>query len=137
MQDKGKNFLINLAPTHNADGRNANAFLEYFPPRAHGAGKGPPYIGVMGARSNIKHRVRQVVDKHRKHQRDIGKMRSPSVRIIQNDHIAAPERQRFHCRFHRHRHGTEMHRHMVAHGNDPSLCIKNGAGVIAALNNVR
>ncbi len=136
MQDEGKNFVIDLAPAHNADGRNANAFLEYFSPRAHGAGKRAPDICVMGARSNIKHGVRQFVDEHRQHQRDIGKMRTPGVWIIQDNHIAAPQRQSLHRRFDRHRHGAEVHRHMIAHGNHPSVRIKNRAGVIPALNDV-
>jgi len=74
----GKEFLMHLAPTHDTNGRDANALLKYLPARPHGPGKGPPDIGVMGACRNIKHRIRQVVDKHREHQRDVGKMRPPA-----------------------------------------------------------
>jgi hypothetical protein len=90
----------------------------------------------MGARGDIENRIGQMIDKHRKHQRDIGKMRAPGVGIVQNHDIATLERERIHGRLDRHGHGAEMHRHVVAHGNDPALRIKDCAGVIAALDDI-
>src|ERR1700733_7998442 len=63
-------------------------------------------------------------------------MGSPSVRVVQNHHVPPFQGQRFHCYFHRNGHGAEVDRHVVAHGNDSSLRIKYGAGVIAALDDV-
>ena len=36
-------------------------------------------------------------------------------------------------RLHAHRHGAQMHGHVVAHGNHARLAIEDGAGVVAAL----
>jgi len=53
--------------------------------------------------------------------------------IVQHDDVAGFEFTRFHSGRDRHWHGAQVHRHVIAHGDDLACGIENGAGVVAAL----
>ena len=51
--------------------------------------------------------------------------------------VAGVESALFHSRGNRHGHGAHVHRHVIAHGDDLACGIKDGAGVVAALFDIR
>src|SRR6267154_6811612 len=63
-------------------------------------------------------------------------MRAAAERIIEHDHVAGVESALLYSRSDRHRHGTEVHRHVIAHGNDLPSGIKHGARIVPALFDV-
>ncbi len=63
-------------------------------------------------------------------------MGAPGKGVIQHDHIAGLKISLCNGGAHGHRHRSEMHRHVVAHGNDLCARIEYRAGIIAALFNV-
>jgi len=63
-------------------------------------------------------------------------MRASAEGIVEHDHVAWFQNAGFHGSGDGHGHGAEMDGHMVAHGDDLSRGIKDGARVIAALFDV-
>jgi len=69
-------------------------------------------------------------------QSDVRKVRAAAEWIIEHDHVAGVESALLYGRSDRHRHGTKVHRHVIAHGNDLPGGIKHGAGIVATLLDV-
>ena len=73
---------------------------------------------------------------HRHHQRDVGKVRAPYERVVEHNDIARRKFALRHRRRDRHRHRTQVHRHVIAHGDNLARGIEDGARVVAALFDV-
>ena len=80
--------------------------------------------------------LRPICNEHWRHQRDIRQVRAATERIVEHGDIAGRELERIHRRPHRHGHGAEMHRHVVAHSDDLAACVEHRAGIIAPLFDV-
>ena len=61
------------------------------------------------------------------HHGDIRKMRAPGEGIIEDGDVTRGKRYRRDRGLHRHGHGAQVHRHVIAHGDHPRLAIENGA----------
>ena len=129
---------------HNFDGRNAEAFLVDFAAGAHGAGVGSANIGMVSTGSDIEvgSAVLCSAHIHRHHQRDVGEVGAAAEGIVEHDYVAGFESAlssffRFDRGGYGHRHGTEVHRHVISHGDDLAFGIEDGAGVVAALFDIR
>jgi len=91
------------------------------------------------------------VDAHRRYQGDVRQMSSAAERVVEHDHIAWSQRAvilvatiflaaiffamisfaTINGRAHGHRHRSQMHRHVVAHGDHFATGVKDSAGVVA------
>jgi hypothetical protein len=70
------------------------------------------------------------MDRH--DQRYVGQMSAATEGVVEHDHVPRLEVTMlcpsfFDRRGNRHRHGTQVHRHVIAHGNDPSCGIEHRA----------
>lgn len=63
-------------------------------------------------------------------------MGSAAEGVIEHHNIAWLHGRSINCSLHGHRHGSQVHRHVIAHGDDLSRRVEYSAGVIAALLNV-
>ena len=66
-----------------------------------------------------------------------GRCVPPTKRIVQHDNIARFKRALLNRGRDRHRHRTQMHRHVIAHRNHLARSIENRTGVVAALLDIR
>lgn len=64
-------------------------------------------------------------------------MRAAAKGIVKHGDIAACERKSIERSAHRHRHGAEMHRHVIAHRDNFTIGIEERTGIIATLLYVR
>ena len=64
-------------------------------------------------------------------------MRAAGVRVIQQSHIAGPQFKRADGCVDGGGHRAQVHRHVVAHGQNFASAVKHGAGIIAALLDIR
>ena len=125
---------LHRAPPHQFHRWNAYALLIDFAAKPHRPGISPAHIRMMRPRRNMKigpsvgagdSPARFYI--HRRDQRDIGQMRAAAKRIVQHHNISWLHRARINRRPHRHRHRSQMHRHVVAHGNHFTRAIENRA----------
>jgi hypothetical protein len=66
-------------------------------------------------------------------QRNVRQMCATAKGIVQHYHIPWLHRARVNCSPHRHRHRSQMHRHVIAHCNHLACTVENRAGVVAPL----
>ena len=67
---------------------------------------------------------------------DVRQMRSALEWVIQNSDVARLQREAAQRGLHGQRHGAQVDRHVIAHGDRFARVVVNGAGVIAALFDV-
>jgi hypothetical protein len=60
-------------------------------------------------------------------------MRAATEGVIKHDDVARFESALFNSGSDRHGHGAQVHRQVIAHGDDLACGIKDGAGVVASL----
>ena len=96
----------------------------------------PPHVGVMRAIGDEPQKP-VVLDKDRRDDRDIRKVRAAVKRIIQNRHVARPKGQVPAAGFHGKRHGSEMNRDVGGLCHQMTFFVEYGAGKVAALLDVR
>jgi hypothetical protein len=60
-------------------------------------------------------------------------VRAAAEGIVEHDDVARFEFAILHSGGNRHRHGAEVHRHVITHGDDLAFGIEDSAGVVAAL----
>jgi len=60
-------------------------------------------------------------------------VRAAAEGIVEHDYVARLESAIFHSGSNRHRHRAEVHRHVIAHGDDLAFGIEDGAGVVTPL----
>jgi hypothetical protein len=63
-------------------------------------------------------------------------MSSAAKGVVQHGNVAGTEMKAIKRRAHRHGHGTQMHRHVIAHGDDLSFGVEDGAGIVASFFDV-
>ena len=81
-------------------------------------------------------RRRGASHKDRSHDGDVGQMRAAAEGIVEHRDVAGREPQLGDGGAHRHRHGAQMHGHVIAHGEHVAGRVKERAGVIATLLDV-
>ena len=136
-QDEVEHLAVELAAAHDADRRNANAFLEYLGRRAHGAGKGAAHIRMMRAVGDVEGRFgRRVGEEDGQNHGDVRKVSAAGVGVVEDGDVAGREVDCGDGGRNRHGHGAEMHGHMVAHGDDTRPAVEDCAGVVAAFFDV-
>ncbi len=100
--------------------------------RRHGAGRDTADIGMMAAACHPENNFS--CGKHRRHNRNIRKMRTARSRMIGQQYITGPDiRATFDLLADRLAHGAEMHRHMGGVGHQVAGRIKQGTGKIKPL----
>ena len=142
VEEEGQHIGDEFSATHDFDGRDAEAFLVDFAAGAHGAWISSADIGVVSAGSDVEVGccvvaglcpARMAGKVHRHHQRDIGEVRAAAEGVVEHDDVAGFEFTLFYRGRNRHGHGAQVHRHVIAHGDDLAFGIEDGAGVVAAL----
>ena len=133
VQDQGKNRFIHHTRLHQMQRRDADSFLINLARGSHGAGKGASHIGVVGAGSGIECHAIDPVDEHGQDQRDVRQVCTAGVRVVQDGDVAFPKVELADRRIYGQRHGAEVDRHMIAHGDHPLVPVKERAGVVAPL----
>ena len=78
-----------------------------------------------------------VFPKHPGNQRDVGKMRSAFIRIIQNDNVTGTDGPVLDRRSHRKRHRSQVYRHVIALRNHLRMLVKDRARVVPPLFDIR
>ena len=131
QQNQVQHLAIDSAAAHDSDGRDANAFLENFVGRSHRSSECSSHVRMVGAIRNIEGSLVLPGQKDRQHHGDIRQMRSTGKGIIEDGDVPGRKCNRRDCCLHRHRHGAEMHRHVIAHGDHPRLGIEDGARVVS------
>jgi hypothetical protein len=122
---------------------NAKTFLVNFATRTHGSGEGAADVGVMGAGRDEKMRRGRtpgagcaLADEDRRDDGDVRQVRAAAEGIVEHGDVAGVQRKLGNRGAHRHGHGAEMHRHVIAHGQGVAGGIEERAGVIATLLDV-
>ncbi len=138
-QKKRKYVRLSFPSPHKFDRRDAKSFLVDLTAKSHGAGISAADVGVMCARRHVE--IRQGVGTwtlpiDRRYQRDVGQMGSAAERIVQHRDIAGAELESIENGANRHGHGAQMHRHVVAHGQNFAVRIEDGARIVAAFLDV-
>ena len=146
VEQQREDVAIDRAGAHDLNRRNAKAFLVNLAAWTHGAGEGPTDVGVMGAGGDEEIRCAcgwsraRVAScgsmKTRSNHGDVGQMRAAAEGIVQHGDVAGCERELVNGGAHRHGHGAEMHRHVIAHGECVAIGIEERTGVIATLFDV-
>ncbi len=67
------------------------------------------------------------MNKHRCDERDVGQVRAAAEWVVEHGDVAGLELQFIERGAHRHGHGAEVHRHVVAHGDDGAGGIEDSA----------
>jgi hypothetical protein len=134
-QKQAEEVRVGRACADEAHGRDAQTLLKDLARGSHRSGEGATYVGMVGSCGNKEAR-RLKATKDRLHHRDVGQVRATRVRVVEDGDVARAKLQRRHGRLDRHGHRAEMHRHVVAHGDDAMLRIEDGTGIIATLFNI-
>ncbi len=113
--------------------RDTQPLLEDFARQAHGTGVRASNIGVVRTVGDVKHRAGRLGGVDRHHHREVGKVRPSRVRIVEQRDVAGPKPERGDCGSDRHRHRSQVDRHVIAHGEDLSTAVKHRAGIVAPL----
>jgi hypothetical protein len=95
----------------------------------------PPYIGFRQS-SFCNFRSFPPVHVDRRDQSNVGQMGSTLERVVEHDDVAWLHRRRVYRGLNGHRHGSQMHRHVIAHSDDLTFAVEHGAGIVAALLDV-
>src|SRR6185437_5085516 len=108
----------------------ANALLPEFGtqadrPRMHAA-----HVSVMRA-------VRHIECAGRHYERNVRQVRPAVVGVVQDSDVAGFERELVERRADGHRHRSEMHGHVVAHGDYVAAAVKYRARIVAPLFDIR
>ena len=82
-------------------------------------------VRMMGARGN--EAGERAAHEHRRHHRDIGKMRPAEVRVVQDNDIARRERGERHGRLDSGGHCAEVDRNVSCLRHEPALRVEDGA----------
>ena len=135
-QNQVEHLAVKFAAAHNAHRRDSNAFLKNLFRRAHGASEPAAHIRVMGACGDVEGGRAAAMQEDRKHHGDVGQMGSACVGIVEDRDVTGRKLDCGNGRRNGHGHGAEMHRHVVAHGDDFAAAIEYSAGVVAALLDV-
>jgi hypothetical protein len=137
QQNQIEDLALYLASPHNAYRRDANPFLKNFGPRAHRSCKCAAHIRMMRTIRHVKRRLAALIHEDGQHHGDIRQVRSTCIWIIQNGDIARSKCNRSDHRLDRHRHRSKVHRHVIAHRDHSAAALKNRAGVVSPLFDVR
>ena len=135
-EDQVEQLALEFPPAHDADGRDANALLEDVFGRAHGAGVAASDVGVVGAVGEKEGRGRVVIKKDRQDHGDVWQVGAAGPGVVEHGDVARLEAEGADGGLHAHGHGAEVDGHVIAHGDDAALAVKQGAGVVAALLDV-
>src|SRR2546423_9481698 len=121
VQEHRQNVLISNSRNEKLHGRNADSFLIDLAAKSHGAGVSATDIGVMGSRGDVELSLASapsgVTYENRRYQGDVGEMSPATEWVIQHDDVAIVNRAGFDGGGDRHRHRSQMHRHVIAHGD--------------------
>ena len=93
-------------------------------------------VGVMGAIGDVEGGASAAAQKDGRDHGDVGQMGSATIGIVEKSHIAGRETERRENRGDRHRHRSQVDRHVVAHGDQFSVGGEDCGGVVAALFDV-
>src|SRR5580698_1673625 len=87
----------------------------------------------MSAIRNIERGTLAAWQENRQHHGDVRQMRSTCEGIVEDGNVSGLKVDGRNRSLHRHRHGAEVYRHVVSHGDDAALAVEHCAGIIATL----
>src|SRR5262249_15202942 len=102
-----------------------------------GPRESPADVGMMRAVGNEERWPRFTTQENRHDQSNVRKMRPASERVVEDGNVARSEVEGGASGGYGGRHRAKMHGHVIAHGQNVAVGVVDGAGVVAALLDVR
>ncbi len=138
-EQQGEQVAIHGSSVHDLHRRDPETFLVDLAAQSHGAGEGAANIRMMSTRCHEKVRLRRLLAANEdwRDERYVGQMGAAAEGIVDDGDVASLQFEILQNRTHAHRHRPKMHRHVISHRERLACSVKDRAGVIAPLLDVR